>query len=100
MTKVKINEVKIEFMEEEEAVSLFDDLLQRVERDGVSRKLVEKAEKKILKRTRKAQKTINKGKPSPEQLRSLRESTKLLEDIIKHPNRYSGKVTEEVLKVL
>lgn len=100
MKKVKAGEEEVEFLEEKDLESLFEDLLQAAGRRGVSEKIINKAKKSLLKQTKKAEKAINKGKPNPDQLRRLRESTKRLEDIVKDPSSYSREVIEEVLKSL
>lgn len=100
MKKVKAGEEEVEFLEEKDIESLFETLLQSAGRRGVSEKVINKAKKSILKQTKKLEKIINKGKPNPDKLRRLRESTKRLEDIVKDPSSYSREVIEEVLKSL
>ncbi|MBC7190026.1 hypothetical protein H5U35_07480 [Candidatus Aerophobetes bacterium] len=100
MKKVKVGEEEVEFLEESELDSLFENLLQAAGRRGVGEKLINKAKKKIIKQTKKAEKAINKGKAKSEELRRLRESTKRLEDIVKDPSSYTREVIEELLKSL
>ena len=100
MRKVKVGTEEMEFLEEKEINSLYEDLLQSAGRRHVAEKVINKAKKTILKQTKKMEKDINRGKVKSEQLRKLRESTKRLEDIIKDPSSYTGSVIEEILKSL
>ena len=89
MRKVKVGEEEVEFLEEGDIQTLFENLLQSAGRRGVSEKIINKAKKSILKQTKKAAKSIDKGKADSTKLRRLRESTKRLEDIVKDPTSYS-----------
>lgn len=96
MRKIKVSEEEIEFLEEKEVISLFDNLSQT----GVSKKVVNRTKKRLLKQTAKAEKIINKGRPDSIRLRSLRQSTKCLQDMFRDPSSYPPKVAEEMLKAL
>ena len=85
MKKVKVGEEEIEFLEEADISSLFESFLQAAGRRGVEEKLINKAKKNLLKRTKKAEKVINKKKIKSDELLRLRESTKRLEDMVKDP---------------
>lgn len=100
MRKVKVADEEIEFLEEKDLDSLFENLLQTAGRRGVSEKVINKAKKSLLKQTKKVEKAIDKGKIRSEHLRRLRESTRRLEDIVKDPTSYTGHVIEEILKSL
>jgi len=98
MKKVKTGEEEVEFLEEADINSLFENLLQAAGRRGVPEKLINKAKKNLLKRTKKAEKAINKNKVNTDELRRLRESTKRLEDIVKDPPSYNREVIQEILR--
>ncbi len=98
MKKVKVGEEEVEFLEEGDINSLFDQILDVAGRRGVSEKLINKAKKSIIKQTKKAQKSIDKGKPNADKLRRLRDSTRRLEDIVKDPSSYTREVMQEILK--
>ncbi len=98
MKKIKSGEEEIEFFEEKDVVSLYEKIFQTAGRRGVSQKLLEKTKKKILKLTKKGEKLIDKGKPNMNSLRSLYETLKRLEDIVKDPSSYAGPVITEIIK--
>ena len=98
MKKVKSGGEEIEFFEEGDVISLYENLFQVAGRRGVSEKLLEKTKKKILKLTKKGEKLIGKGKPNMNSLRSLYGTLKRLEDITKDPSSYTGAVITEILK--
>ncbi len=100
MKKVKSGEDEIDFFEEEDIVSLYENLFQAAGRRGVSRKLMEKTKKKILKLTKKGEKLIDKGKPNMDSLHSLHEILKRLEDIVNDLPSYEGVVITELLKAI
>jgi len=98
LKKIKSGEEEIEFFEEKDIVSLYEKIFQTAGRRGVSQKLLEKTKKKILKLTKKGEKLIDKGKPNMNSLRSLHETLKRLEDIVKDPSSYTGTVITEIIK--
>jgi len=98
MKKIKVGEAEVEFYEEKDILPIFDELFQAAGRRGVSEKVINKTQKKILKLTKKAQKMIDKGKPDASKLRDLRNSINRIKDITKNPSSYTGGVIEEILK--
>ncbi|MBE0478583.1 hypothetical protein IBX65_05615 [Candidatus Aerophobetes bacterium] len=98
MKKVKTGEEEVEFLEEAEINSLFDELLQAAGRRGVPEKLINKTKKVVLKQTKKIEKEITKGKVKSEPIRKLREVTKRMQDIVKDPPSYNREVIMELLK--
>jgi len=100
MKMIKAGEQEIEFYEEKEIAPLFDRVLQSAGKRGVPEKVIEKARKRVLKLTKKAQKKIDKKKPDPSLLRDLRNTIKRLQDIVKDPSSYTRNVIEEILKAI
>jgi len=100
MKMIKAGEQEIEFYEEKEIGPLFDRVLQAAGKRGVPEKVIEKARKRVLKLTKKAQKKIDKKKSDPSLFRDLRNTIKRLQDIVKDPSSYTRNVIEEILKAI
>lgn len=99
MKKIEISGEEIEFLEEKDLDSLFERLSKVAEEKGVSKKIVSKAKKSLLKTTKKLEKKVNKGKTrTSEPLRNLRQSTRDLEHIVNEPSSYAPNVIKELLK--
>lgn len=99
MRKIKVGTEEVEFLEEEDVTSLFEDVSQIAQEKGVSEKMVSRAKKAVLKQTKKMQKASRKGKiRTADPLLALRQSTRDLEAIVKDPSSYAPNVVEELLK--